>query len=357
MTLSFNEELEQMYTAAVDAMTSASVDFDPTELRKLLTEQLSRARGVEVEPENVEPEIVEPETPLTLEAAPPPPTEAYWYEPPEDTEFMEFWVKARRTGHLEGELIITGHSGQGKTMGVIKTCEKMAVPLNIINCSSITTEEKWIGHKEVDHTGTHIVMSEFLRMVEAKGPDTKYPDGMPGYEPGVLLLDELSRLHPRFHNMLFPLLDGQMRVFVPDLHTYIYRHPQVAFIATANIGGKYSGTHQLDAALRERFPYTIERGFPPVDEEVRVLTTATGVDEAKAKKMVEIANKTRAKLENAEIGSAISTRTLVHAARLVAKGASLVRAFELTVIPNYSKDGGGSSERDIVANIIKGKGA
>ena len=354
--MTFEEELDQMFAAAVKALTSADITYEPGETRELLRKQLARARGVET-PEEKPPEPVEPVEevrPLAIAVAEG--TEPYWWEPAQDTEFIDFFIRSRMAGTLDGQVLITGPSWQGKTEGVIRACDRLGVPLNIINCASITTIEKWVGHKEVGHDGTHFVMSEFLRMVEARGPEHTYPDGRPGYEPSVVLLDELTRLHATYHNLLFPLFDGLRSIFVPELHAHIAKHPQMTFIATANIGGRYSGTHQLDAALRERFPYTIERDFPPADEEVKVLTTRTGIAAAQAATLVEIANKTRAKL-GTDLSLAISTRTLIYTATLVASGASIVRAFELTALPHFAKDGGQASERGLVSTIITGKGA
>ena len=355
MSLSFDEELEQFYKAATETLESSGTSYDPAELRSLLTKQLQRAHGMPETPTEPEaPEVIEEIKPLELKAHK---QKAFFYHRPEDLEFTEFYIRGRLNGILsEGAMMFTGHSGLGKTMGVVDVADRLGVPLNIINCAAITTSEKWLGHKEVDpEKGTYYVLSEFLRIIEARGSEYTYPDGSKGYDPGVLLLDEVTRLHASLLNPLYSLLDGQSSIFVPELHTYVQANPMVPVIATANIGGRYSGTYQFDAALRERFAWTIELPFPPEEPEIEILTSRTGVTKEQAKKLVTIAQKTRIKYESGDLSQAISTRTLIHAALLIKAGATTARAFELTALPHYSKEGATTSERHVVSTIIAGK--
>jgi len=270
----------------------------------------------------------------------------YWYEPEEDTAMLDWFINGRRAGTVEGNLIIVGPSGSGKTEGIMHAAERLDVPLYIVDCPSITTIEKWVGHKEIDHTGTRFVLSEIMEYFQAKK-----------YEPGIVLLDEITRLHATFHNILFPLLDARRRILIPEAHEYLDMHPQTAIIATANIGGRYTGTYNMDHALRERLGYTIERAWPPAGEEQKILTSLyPDIDAPKIKMMIEIANKSRQKWMTQDLATPISTRTLVNAARLVRDGASIARAFELTAVTLYSQDGGEASERALVKGIISGKG-
>ena len=369
-SLSFTEEMEQLFTAAAKTITDSSLTFDEAELRLTIATQLAKARGEPI-PEGLgkAAEPTKPDAPvvdvnaggaLLVDDGKPVETkgkkkEPFWWQPKEDEEFEEWFIKARMSGYLpEGQLLYTGPSGQAKTMGVVRLFDRLGVPLNIVNCASITTIEKWIGHREVDNTGTHFILSEFLRMVEAKGPDFVYPDGQPGYPPGGILLDELSRLHATFHNVLYPIMDGQRQIYVPEMHGYVTVGPQVIVLATANVGARYTGTFTLDLALQERFSYTIERGYPPKADEVKVITSRVNIEDAKAKLMVDIAQQTRTKMKQGDLSAAISTRQLLNAARVVAAGGSVARAFEVSALTRFPDDGN-PSERTIVKGIIAGK--
>jgi MoxR-like ATPase len=131
------------------------------------------------------------------------------------------------------------------------------------------------------------------------------------------------------------------------------------FVATANIGVQFGGTHRMDWAMRERFPYTIDRGWPPRDVEIAILTSHTGCDEDGAAMLVDFAIKVRQYFEAGDVRSPISTRTLVSAAWLVASGMSEREALELTAIPLFDPDANGlagtESERQKVKGYISGK--
>jgi nitric oxide reductase NorQ protein len=268
----------------------------------------------------------------------------YFWVKPEDKAFLSMWVNLRRGEGLVANLLVTGPTGAGKTEGVKNVGAEHEIPVYKVDCASITTADKWVGHKEVDEKGTHYVLSEHLRWISADG-----------CEPGIVLYDELTRLHPSLLNLLIPILDGSQSIWVPELGINVNVHPDTMFVATANIGAGYSGTYRLDDAIAGRFGFRIEQDFPPIAEEVKVLMSRTGIEEPKAKMLVDIANQTRQKSKNSELGFPVSTRNLIDTANLVASGQSVVEAANFTFITMYSEDGGAASERVIVRQIVAGK--
>ena len=268
----------------------------------------------------------------------------YFWTKPEDKAFLTMWMNLRRTEGLVANLLITGPTGCGKTEGIKNAARENNLPLYKVDCASITTSDKWVGHKEVDEKGTHYVLSEHLRWLSADG-----------CEPGVILYDELTRLHPSLLNILIPVLDGSQSIWVPELGVNVNVHPDTMICATANIGAGYSGTYRLDDAISGRFGYRIEQNFQPLAEEVKVLTNRTGIDDAKAKILCEIAVQTRQKVQASDLSFAVSTRNLIDAANLVASGMSIVEACDYTFIKFYAEDAGASSERVIVRQIVAGK--
>jgi MoxR-like ATPase len=355
-------ELDKMIKEATDVLTRGGVSYDPEKVREMMTKRLTEAKGwtPEVEPEAkpAEPKkptgpVVKPvsvndeEKKLTTAAVEKIETgEAYWYEKPEDARFLDHFIDLRRKANVVGNLLLTGPSGSGKTEGLKRLAERKGLPFYKMDCATITTEEKWVGRREIDSTGTKFVMSEHLRWLEGVE-----------YEPGIVCYDEITRVHPSKHNILIPVLDGSQAIFVPDMGKYVIVHPDTIVMATANIGSAFGGTFQMDRAFRERFNFTMERGFPPPAEELKVLTTKTNANEEKVKLMVDIAEQTRRKWKAGDLESPISTRTLIAAAYLVASGMSVVNAFGYTVLPLYKDDGGAQSERAMVKLIITGKAA
>lgn len=269
----------------------------------------------------------------------------YFYEAPEDAAKFDATIALNRDAGLPANLLVTGASGIGKTEGIKYGAERHGLAFHKIDCASINSEEKWLGHKEFDpKEGTKFVLSEFLKAVT--GTDCT---------AGVVLLDELNRLHPRLHNILFPLLDGSKSVWVPELGITVHKHPDTIFVATANKGVGYTGTHKMDDALEGRFPMRMEKVFPSASEEVTILTKRTGLDARDAKMLVSIAGETRAKAANDDLPFAVSTRDLLWAAALVAAGMPIPQAADWTFVAYYDAAGGASSPRAMVKQIVQGK--
>lgn len=286
-------------------------------------------------------------------AIPDAPSEPYWYEDPGQARLIEHFVMARlKLGNrLHGGLLITGPAGSGKTGGIRRVVDRLNVEHGLslaylkMDCPTITDPQKWFGRREVDKNGTRYEKSTFIEAVESGG---------------VILLDEFMRLHPSLHNPVMAFLDQSEEVLLSDLNVTVKRHPHTVFIGTTNQGAAFGGTHRMDWAMRERWSYTIERDFPPRDEEIKVLVSWNpGCDLDAASVLVDIAQKTRDMFKTGDLRTPISTRTLNNAAFLVASGWTEREALGFTALPEYDggADGvvGQESDRTKVAQLIQGK--
>ena len=283
---------------------------------------------------------------------PKPGDDPVWWDEPEQAEFLDHFILTRRAlgNAFTGGLLITGPAGSGKTQGVPHAIDRInaghdaTIGYLKMDCATITDPQKWFGRREVDASGTHYEKSDFILSVE---------------RGDTILLDEITRLHPHLHNPVMAFLDGSNAVHLSDLNVTVERHPQTVFLATANIGVQFGGTHRMDWAMRERFPFTIERSWPPRETEINILTSHTGCDRDGASELVGIAVKTRQMFESGDLRAPISTRTLVAAAWLVASGMSEREALELTAVPLFDSDANGlagaESERQRVKATIEGK--
>jgi nitric oxide reductase NorQ protein len=271
----------------------------------------------------------------------------YFYVDPAHMSFLKMLTTMKQTGGVVANVLFTGPTGCGKTTLATEVGHEMSVPVHIVNCPSITTDEKWVGHKEfvTDEKGgrTEYQLSELLRWVSS-----------PGWK--IVLFDELTRLHPTRHNLLFPLLDNQQSIWVPELDVHV-EVKDTLFWATANIGANYTGTHRLDAALAGRFGYRLEMDHAEPAHEIEILQNRTGIKKPDAKTLVDIANLTRQRARSNDLDEGISTRNLLDASVLVAAGMGIQEASEYTFVRFYSEEGGASSHRVAVRQIVTGKAA
>lgn len=273
----------------------------------------------------------------------------YWYESDSDRKLLRDFISLRKA-QFTVNLMIAGPSGAGKTVGVQRLGEELGIPVHIINCQAITTPEKWLGQMMADpEKGTYFVPSQHIEWVERTHEDCK------GAEQCILLYDEITRLRPELNNMTYSLFDTQRGLEVPQMGRRVMMAPENLVISTANIGAAFAGTFGQDRAFRERFAMTMERDFPPLNEEVKILTSATGIVEAHAQTLCRIAESSRRMWKAGTIEQPISTRTLVTWALLVAGGYSVIQAAEYTVLPMYSEDGGVDSDRAKIRLEIEGK--
>lgn len=283
--------------------------------------------------------------------APEMPTEPYWYESEQDRNAIEDFISLHDAGYTVN-LMIAGPSGAGKTKGVENLAKKMGIPLHIVNCQAITTPEKWVGQVMADPVkGTYFVPSQHIQWVEGTHEDCE------GSERCILLYDEITRLRPELNNMTYSLFDTQRGLEVPQMGRRVFMSPKNIVISTANIGAAFAGTFGQDRAFRERFAMTIERDFPPFDEEVKIMRSFTNdrLTEDNAKALARIAEASRRLWREGTIEQPISTRTLNVWALLVAGGRDVMAAAERTVLPLYSEDGGVDSDRAKVRLQIEGK--
>jgi nitric oxide reductase NorQ protein len=272
---------------------------------------------------------------------------SYFWLSPENIAIGRTWMSLRQDAGIVMNMLAIGPSGCGKTEGLRRLAEQFDKPFYKVDCAAITTADKWVGHKDIvvtsDGPSTTYTLSEFLRWLSADG-----------FDPGVVLLDEVNRLHPSLLNMLIPVLDGSQAVWVPELGIYVKVHPDTMIAATANIGVGFSGTYALDVALHDRFGVVLEQGFPPRDEEIKILVKRTGIDEPRAKILVDIAAQARQKADAGEINRPVSTRALLDAAVWATTGMTITQACEATFAKKYSEEGKGSSERTMVRLILQG---
>jgi nitric oxide reductase NorQ protein len=138
--------------------------------------------------------------------------------------------------------------------------------------------------------------------------------------PGcVIHLEEINRSeNPHALNELFSVLSEERSIWIDELGM-VGVAPRVIFFATMNEGVEFSGTDEMDAALKDRF-YRIHLQYPPVNVEKEILVSKTGITPSLATDILNIVSKLRG---NKQTPIDISIRHSLMIAELVAMGAPL----------------------------------
>lgn len=237
--------------------------------------------------------------------------------------------------------MIIGPTGTGKTELVMYACKKIGIPCHVYDMGSMYDPiAGLLGVHRLQEGGVSVFdYAKFTKDVS---------------EPGVILLDELSRAPVTTNNILFPCLDSRRMLPVEiaggdDLRS-VKVHRECCFIATANVGAEYTGTMSMDRALVGRF-FPVELDYMDVSNEVLVLTRRYGISDMDARLVAGVAANIRDLYKKQELSCALSTRETLMAAELIADGWRPIKAMELVFLPLFEGtkfDG----ERGIVAKIL-----
>ena len=235
-------------------------------------------------------------------------------------------VKAKRS------TMLLGPTGVGKTELVKNIADSLGLPLTIFDMGTMSDPiMSLVGTHTISvvdgNTTSEFVASRFSEVIQ---------------KPGIILLDELSRAVVTANNLLFPCLD--FRRELPMEYCFhncepVKIHPECVFIATANVGSQYTGTHKLDRALLDRF-VLIE--VDPLNEEMtqQVITHyAKSVSKEKVKTIVDIYNRINQSHEEFRVNFSLSIRHLKNIADLVSDGFTIYDSFYAICKGLGSKEG------------------
>jgi len=206
-------------------------------------------------------------------------------------------------------VLVAGKQGCGKSTLVRQFAARNRRPLATFQIGILSEPGQLFGEHRLEGGETRYQEFLFPRAVQTPGC--------------VIHLEEINRPeHPKALNMLFSVLAEDRRVWMDELGL-IRVADGVVFFATLNEGEEFVGTEMLDAALRDRFYVTLLDYLPP-EVEAAVLNLKTGLDEANALSVVNVANKLRGNTQEPVV---VSTRHTLMIAEMMAVGATIQQAF------------------------------
>jgi midasin (ATPase involved in ribosome maturation) len=230
------------------------------------------------------------------------------------------------------------------------TYKKYDHPLFIFNCGSTQDARATLVGNTIfkKDTGTLFCESEFVKAIQTPN--------------AIILLDEFSRGHHDFWNILVSVIDPTQRTLrldESDKSSVIHVADGVTFIATANIGNEYTATRAMDKALTLRFPVIVEMKLLTADQEYDLLNVihVNSTDDQKKlfKVLCKISEDTKKqfRMEDAKITNFIPTGQVVEMAELVLDGFTLHEVAEMSVYTLFDDAGGAESERLYVKQIVQ----
>jgi len=205
-------------------------------------------------------------------------------------------------------ILTTGNQGCGKSSLVRQFAYIYKRPMATFQVGLLLEAGQLFGQQRLKSGETYYQEFLFPKAIQTPGC--------------VIHLEEINRSEsPHALNELFSVLSEDRSIWIDELGM-VQAAPRVMFFATMNEGDEFSGTDELDEALKDRF-YRIHLEYLPHNVEKEVLIRKTSVDETKADQILKMINRIR---NNDQLEMSVSIRHSLMIAELVAMGSSLREA-------------------------------
>lgn len=232
-------------------------------------------------------------------------------------------------------VMLKGPTGCGKTRFVEYMAWRMARPLITVAC-----------HEDLSATD---LVGRFL----LEGDETVWHDGplTTAVRSGAICyLDEVVEARKDTVVIIHPLTDDRRRLPIEKRGTVIEAPPEFMLVVSYNPGYQ-SILKDLKQSTRQRF-IAMEFDYPNSEAETLIVAKEGGIDDATAKDLVTIGQKVR-NLRGHGLEEGVSTRLLIYAAQMIAKGISPINAAEVALVSPITDDRDlQRSIREIVTTII-----
>jgi len=262
-----------------------------------------------------------------------------------DPDVLRLWhavVSGAASGDAPASILFFGPSGSGKTACAQHLASLVGLPFTKVDAASMTDATDWFGTREViEQNGTSVTVyqpSDFVIALQ---------------RPGVLLIDEVTRIRDEHRNIILPLTDGTGRVTNPLTGDVVLRDPKCFIIMSGNRGLQFTGTFAVDPALLTR-AFVVDFDYAKKADEEAILMEATGIEKEEAETLVRFGHETRSRARVDAEMMPISTRELLQAAKAIKNGLSMDLAVRFACITSASDEGGAASIRMSLEQIWTG---
>src|SRR3569832_239856 len=231
--------------------------------------------------------------------------------------------------------MLKGPTGCGKTRFVEYMAHRLKRPLITVACHE-------------DLSSTDLVGRFLLEGNETVGHDGPLTAAVRG--GAICYLDEVVEARKDTVVIIHPLTDDRRRLPIEKRGTILDAPDDFMLVVSYNPGYQ-SILKDLKQSTRQRF-VAMEFDYPDADAETTIVAKEGGVDESTASDLVKIGQKVR-NLRGHGLEEGVSTRLLIYAAQMIAKGISPVEAADVAICSPITDDRElQRSIREIVTTII-----
>jgi nitric oxide reductase NorQ protein len=217
-------------------------------------------------------------------------------------------------------VILKGPTGCGKTRFVSHMAHKLGRPLITVACHEDLTASDLIGRYLI------------------QGDETLWVDGpmtAAVRHGAILYLDEIVEARKDTMVVIHPLTDHRRALTIDKLASVLHAPDDFMLVISYNPGYQ-SVLKEMKQSTRQRF-ISLDFSYPPAKIEEEVVARESGLDAATAHSLVKIAEKVR-NLTSRGLEEGVSTRLLIHAARLISKGSPPLIACEAAFARTLTDD-------------------
>ena len=217
-------------------------------------------------------------------------------------------------------MMLKGPTGCGKSRFVEYMAWKLGRPLVTVACNEDMTASDLVGRFLLDREGTRW----------QDGPLT-----IAARIGAICYLDEVVEARQDTTVVIHPLTDHRRNLPLDKKGEVIKAHPDFQLVISYNPGYQ-SLMKDLKQSTKQRFG-ALDFDYPESEVEAEIVAHESGVDGETAAKLVQIAQRSR-NLKGHGLDEGISTRLLVYAGQLIAKGVDPVSACHMTLVRPLTDD-------------------
>ncbi len=199
-------------------------------------------------------------------------------------------------------VLLKGPTGCGKTRFIEHMAWRLQRPLITVSCHDDLTAADLVGRYLITGNETVWVDGPLARAVR---------------EGAICYLDEIVEARRDTTVVIHPLADDR-RMLPMEKRGELLQAPPEFMLAMSYNPGYQSVLKELKQSTRQRF-VAIEFHYPAAALEEKIIRSESGTDAATAAALVRLAQMTR-NLKGNGLDEGASTRLLVHAAKLIARG-------------------------------------